>query len=248
MEPFAARHAPTTAVEAIARTIALAILRGEHAPGANLPSLRDLAEAHAVTLPTVQRVVARLEAQGLVTARHGSGVRVLDPARHAELSLTPLWFEALPPPEAAALLSDLLAVRRVVAGHLVAGARDAVAAALPTLAALLADLLGTVDIARRAERDLAFTATFVEATGNRAVRAVFRSIERLVLEVPWAAEAFYARWEAHDAALQAMAQALVAPDPAAAIDAALAPWDAAAVTRYQRLVEDAAARETDYSS
>src|SRR5690606_15316735 len=125
-----------------------------------------------------------------------------------ELSLMPLWFEALPPARAAALLADVLAVRRSVAAHPVAVARPRVIEALPAPAAILGYLAGEPEGARRVALDLRCTRTLVEATGNLAVRAVFRSIERLIREVPWMAEAFYEPWEEHDAVLAAMAQAL----------------------------------------
>lgn len=237
MQPFAAQERPHTAVDVIARALALEILRGERLPGTHLPPLRALALAFDVTLPTIQRVVAGLEAQGLVTARHGSGVVVHDPARHGELSLVPLWFEALPPDRSAALLDDLLGVRRVVAGHLAVTARDRVIAALPALGEVLSRLVGTSDLKGRVDLDLAFTRTLVEATGNVAARAVFRSIERLIREVPWVAEAFYADTADHDATLLAMAGALACDDVARAVEQALAPWDARAVGRYRNLVE-----------
>jgi DNA-binding FadR family transcriptional regulator len=52
--------------------------------------VRALATTHGVTVPTIQRVIARLEALGIAHARQGSGVSVLDPARHGGLSLIPL--------------------------------------------------------------------------------------------------------------------------------------------------------------
>lgn len=235
MSPHADRAPPKTAVEEIGDRIAIAILRGEHPPGTRLPSLRDLAREHEVTLPTIQRVIARLEAQGLVSAHQGSGVVVHDPARHGELSLVPLWFRAFDADRGAEILADLLALRRVVAAHLVEESHDRVLASLPQLLGVVSELYGADDLGRRIDLDLAFTRTLLEAQGSFAASAVFRTIERLVREVPWVAEAFYGDGTDHDAALAAMARTLGSDDVAAGIDDALAAWDAATVDRYRRL-------------
>src|SRR6185437_2589328 len=53
--------------------IAAAIGRGELAPGARLPTMREVAVALAVDLNTVQRAYAALEEDGLVTMVQGRG-------------------------------------------------------------------------------------------------------------------------------------------------------------------------------
>ena len=241
--PWATRRAAErrTAVDDIARALALEILRGDPAPGSHLPPLRALATRFEVTLPTVQRVIARLEAQGLVSAHQGSGVRVHDPQRQGELSLVPLWFEALAsdPPRAAEVLADLLALRRVVAAHLVRRAPTRLLGALPRLAGLAAELSNAETLERRAALDLAFTRALIEASGSFAAQAVFRTIERLVEEVPWMAEAFYGDPTAHRQALAALATALATPGRSLgeAIEHALAPWDDTTVARYRHHLE-----------
>lgn len=58
--------------------IAAAIGRGELAPGARLPTMREVAVALAVDLNTVQRAYAALEEDGLVTMVQGRGSFVAD--------------------------------------------------------------------------------------------------------------------------------------------------------------------------
>src|SRR5689334_16003765 len=84
MPPPAAQASHVAA--GIERQLALEILRGQRAPGSQLPPVRVLAQTHGVTAPTIQRVVDRLEAGGLVSARRGSGVTVNDPERTTDLS------------------------------------------------------------------------------------------------------------------------------------------------------------------
>jgi DNA-binding transcriptional regulator YhcF (GntR family) len=53
-----------------------AIERGELAPGARLPSLRDAATAAGVNVNTVRAVYAKLEAAGIVSTEQGRGTFV----------------------------------------------------------------------------------------------------------------------------------------------------------------------------
>lgn len=59
---------------------------GQLPPGAELPSVRAVAERHAVNPMTVSKAYSLLEAQGLLTRRRGQGMVVADsvqPARKA---------------------------------------------------------------------------------------------------------------------------------------------------------------------
>lgn len=62
--------------EVVAATLAKAISEGDYKPGQRLPSERDLAEQFKVSRPTVREAVIALEMQGLIEARHGSGIYV----------------------------------------------------------------------------------------------------------------------------------------------------------------------------
>jgi GntR family transcriptional repressor for pyruvate dehydrogenase complex len=63
----------TTLPERIARTIAELIEDGRLAPGARLPSERELAQVFGVSRLAVREAAHRLEARGLVVVRRGAG-------------------------------------------------------------------------------------------------------------------------------------------------------------------------------
>src|SRR3954451_5592225 len=60
----------------IADELRRAILDGELAPGALLPSERELARTHGTARNTARAAIGILEAEGLVEAQHGRGVFV----------------------------------------------------------------------------------------------------------------------------------------------------------------------------
>lgn len=62
--------------EVVAAALAQAIADGKYKPGQRLPSERDLAEQFKVSRPTVREAVIALDMQGLIEARHGSGIYV----------------------------------------------------------------------------------------------------------------------------------------------------------------------------
>jgi GntR family transcriptional regulator len=65
-----------------------AIESGVLRPGDRLPPLRDLADEVGVNANTLRAAYAKLEADGLIETRHGSGTFVIGPA--ARRDLTPL--------------------------------------------------------------------------------------------------------------------------------------------------------------
>jgi DNA-binding FadR family transcriptional regulator len=62
--------------ERVAQDIAGKIAAGVHVVGQRLPSERDLAQAYAVSRPTIREAIIALELDGLVEVRLGSGVYV----------------------------------------------------------------------------------------------------------------------------------------------------------------------------
>src|SRR3954454_3467882 len=60
----------------LAWALRLAIRDGRLAPGMRLPALRELADELGVSPHTLRSVYGRLEAEGLLSARHGSGTFV----------------------------------------------------------------------------------------------------------------------------------------------------------------------------
>ncbi len=69
------------------------VMSGELAPGAQIPSVRELAAALAVSLITTRRAYAELEAAGLVSRHRGQGTFIA--ARPRAAALRRLQVEAL---------------------------------------------------------------------------------------------------------------------------------------------------------
>lgn len=60
----------------VANQLRAQIVAGEYAPGAQLPSERELVERHAVSRPTIRQAIGVLRTEGLVVAEHGRGLFV----------------------------------------------------------------------------------------------------------------------------------------------------------------------------
>lgn len=231
-----------TAPAAIERALTLDILRGRYAASGRLPTVRELAVAHRVTPATIQRVVARLETRGLVTARQGSGLHVNDPATIGDLSLAPYWLEATleEPARAVRILGDFLEVRRVVATRLMVRHRGEILAQAPVLAAAAEAMAraseGDLDALR--EADLGFARALLRATGNVVALGVLNTMARVLEEVPSVAEAMYAEPERNASSMSAVLQALieVPKDLDARIEAAFVTVDERTLARFERLL------------
>ena len=183
-----------SAPERIGRDLTRAILRGTHAPGTHLPTLRHLAADYGVNPATMQRALARLEARGLVTARQGSGLRVNDPAEGGDLSLVPELLAAWSddPDRSAAVLDELLEVRRVLAARLVVRHRDAVLSVLDEIEAEVSGGIASADDPDAVrELDLAVARRILTATVNTVVLALLASLERALVELPELVAAMY---------------------------------------------------------
>lgn len=233
----AERSAGTTA-DQIQRTLIRRILRGEIRPGANLPSVRALADEFGVTAPTIQRVIAALEAHRVVEAHHGSGVRVLDPARHGSLSLLPAWFDSLvdQPEEAARVFAESMELRRIVAMHLARRAR---------LTPALVDAFREVSEARTTEAlmeaDLRVTRAVLDAANHFGATALFNTVETLMRDVPEIAEAVYGDPELVRESLAALGRAMAQGEAGVAqVGEALARWDEEATKRFEAIARRAA--------
>lgn len=68
-----------TLVTRVSESLRKAILDGEFQPGDKLPSEAQLTREHGVSRTVVREAVASLRSDGLVEARQGAGVFVLDP-------------------------------------------------------------------------------------------------------------------------------------------------------------------------
>lgn len=227
-----------TTVDILERTLVRRILRREYPPGVNLPSVRQLASEFDVTAPTIQRVTARLEAHGLVEARHGSGVRVLDASRQGGLSLLPLWFDALSdnPTEATRVFRECMELRRLVAVHL--APRIDVLSAAPGLMAALDRTREARSMSELMEADLSFTRVVLDAAGHFGATALFNTVETVIRNVPGVADAFYGDPELLRTSLAGVvaAVALSGAERDRAMLAALERWDEQAAIRFEAFV------------
>ncbi len=203
MEPSAVPRKPalirTTLADQLARQLAMEILRGSIPPGRDLPPLRALARQYGITLPTAQRALAHLEGLGLVEARHGSGLRVLDPTSAVALSALPMWVEAslLDPPHATRLLGDFLELRRLLVAPLLRRARSRLTEAdLGRLDQGVSAMESEArrrpaDFVRIAEADLALGKILVHRANQAAFATVFNTFGRLLLTLSVLREAVY---------------------------------------------------------
>lgn len=188
-----------TLVDQIVDAIASEIFQGRHAPGTHLPTIRALAKTHDTTIPTIQRVVAKLDELGLVAVRQGSGIRVLDPRLHANQAAFPYWLEALrsQPMAARELLSDFLELRAILALELLVrvkpmvstGEFEPVRAAVAEFAALAANAAA---LDTTIEADLAIVRALLALAPQTAFATVFNTLEGLLRTMPEVASAMYA--------------------------------------------------------
>ena len=172
----------------LADQLSLDILRGVILPGSRLPAVRTLAQAHRVSASTIQRVLMVLEVRGLVRSRDRSGVEVLDPERHASLSVWPLLVQhgLETPGFALRLLDDVFATRRALAVDVVrtvlSGDRARARAALqPEIDAFVAAARAGTLTARalcEAEHDLLRTVLLVAQ--RPAVLGILNGIEKVL--------------------------------------------------------------------
>lgn len=95
-----APQGPRSRIQAVMDTIQAQIASRALPPGARLPSVRRQANALGVSVSTVVEGYERLAAQGLITARRGSGFYVAGPAAPLELArigppvdrdIDPMW-------------------------------------------------------------------------------------------------------------------------------------------------------------
>jgi GntR family transcriptional regulator len=70
------------------------ITAGVYAPGAQLPSERELVETYGVSRPTIRDAVSVLRTEGIVTAEHGRGVFVRPPSSIQRLARSRLSRES----------------------------------------------------------------------------------------------------------------------------------------------------------
>jgi DNA-binding FadR family transcriptional regulator len=231
----------TTAPARIERALTLGILRGDYPAGTRLPTVRELAATFDVNQATIQRVIARLETRGLVTARQGSGLAVNETSA-GELTLLPYWIEATldEPAQATKLLEGVLEVRRIIAVRLLVQHRDRLLQILAGMAAEATSIVAGARAGTEAFRaaDLAMTRRLLVALGNPIALAVFNTVARTLDQVPLVAEAMYGAPQENMASWLRVMTAIRAggPDLAEVVDRSMAEVDRASVDRFERLL------------
>jgi GntR family transcriptional repressor for pyruvate dehydrogenase complex len=175
-------------VDAVADRIRGEILSGRLRPGTRLPSERELSLALGVNRLTLRASLARLEALGLITTRHGAGTVVASWRERAGLEMLgtlvkglkladPAWHE---------LVRSALELRRILAAEAIALAAerhtdediDAIAAAIQVLREHVEDPLAF------ARADLAFMRAVCKAARNVGLELFLNTFARWPDEYP----------------------------------------------------------------
>ena len=191
--------ARSSVVAAVSDRLRNEILAGRIAAGSRLPSERELSLALGVNRLTLRAALARLEALGLVSTRHGSGTEVVSWRERAGLEALPMVMSSLDRREPAflELLASLLEIRRVLVSEGVALAAERHTeddiAAMRAIAAeqhkKLADPLAF------AHGDLALQRVIVRAARNVGLELILNSFTRMPDEQPEVIAALYDRRE-----------------------------------------------------
>lgn len=138
------------------------IMAGEMSPGSQLPTQKTIAETEQVSRTVVREAVARLQARGLVIARHGSGVYVADDARYRAFQVTREELSELS--DVIRLLETRLAIETEMAAF--AAARRTTADVTAMRAALRDMAAHRDDPVAAAADDVAFHLAIARATQN----------------------------------------------------------------------------------
>lgn len=175
-------------VDAVTDRLRIEILAGRLRAGSRLPSERELSVALGVNRLTLRAALARLEAMGLVTTRHGSGTEVAAWRERAGLETLGLVIGALSPEEPAwiELLTSLLEVRRVLATEAVALACERHTIEDINAMQAIADEQTTRldDSQAYARGDLDFQRVLVRAARNIGLELILNSFARYPEEQP----------------------------------------------------------------
>ncbi|HEY3359408.1 MAG TPA: GntR family transcriptional regulator [Polyangia bacterium] len=222
--------------EQVATRLRAEILSGRLAAGEKLPGERELSAGMGTNRNTLREATRTLEAQGLVHARQGDGVTVLDYRRDGDLQILPLFLTEARIEERAALLVDVLRLRRVLLVDMAGTAAErADADGLAALRQRLDEARAAVgDPARAVQADLDFYRTLARASGSLIAVWSFNTFARAYLDVVKAMPALWITPAGYLETLGALIDAIAARDPRetrrvldrhlAGIDAVLVPW------------------------
>lgn len=148
------------------------ILSGRIAPGERLPPERKLAETLGINRQTLRAALARLQAEGLVEPRQGSGITVLNWRETAGVSLLPHLVAA----GDLTLLEPFLRLRRAITAEIVASACKRVTdQELDELDQMANTLVSETDLDRLAKGNIAFSRRLVQLTENLPIELLFNT-------------------------------------------------------------------------
>ena len=152
----------------LAEQITQLILSGEFAPGARLPSERNLADRFLVSRTAVREAVIALEVQDIVEVRLGSGIYV----RERLFNIKAVYVPSGPGP------FELLRARRLIEGEIAAQAAEVRRDSdIDRIYAALADMRDSCDDKCANEvADLQFHIRIAEATGNTVLAHVVKAL------------------------------------------------------------------------
>ena len=231
MLPTKTLHRASRPVDIAADRLRASLLGGDPAPGETLPPERELAVTLGVSRLTLRAALARLEAEGLVRARQGDGVHVLDPRRHATLSM----LSHLALGHHLELVRAFLELRRAIAAEAVALASVRMSNVhLEGLEALVLAQRAEKNDAAYAERDLEFSRAVLVGADNFAMLLLLNTLETVYRAQPALAHALHSDRAASLAGYEAVILLIRAHEPARARDllrTALELADAAALER-----------------
>lgn len=153
------------------------IASGTYPPGARLPAERDLTERFGVSRPTIREAMIALEMLGLVEARKGSGVFVLESnaAASTESELDIGAFE-------------IIEARRLLEGEVAAVAATEIDEAHLAELRLLMEQMADADSAAAEVADRRFHICIAEATGNAVIIAAVTDFWDMRFRSPLARE------------------------------------------------------------
>src|SRR5688572_26967443 len=170
--------------DAIMETLRGRIFRGEIQPGQRLPPERELAKQFGTNRTSLREALRALEAQGLVRARQGDGVRVQDFRRHGDISLLPEYFAVVGPGEKLSIITELMHLRALLVPEVtslcVEHGSEEQFRELQRLHQELAAADKRQDVAALAQVELGLYRVMVEAGGSLTYVWVFNTLEKVV--------------------------------------------------------------------
>jgi GntR family transcriptional repressor for pyruvate dehydrogenase complex len=164
---------PRRTVDLAADHLRGAILDGTWSAGDKLPAERRLAVELGISRLTLRAAISRLEGEGLVRAKQGSGVTVLDYREQAGVALLPHLLER----GDLALVRPLLQLRRTLAAEAVAVACERASPAdITALTQRAGELAEESDASVLADGNVAFGRAVLRLADNLPMELLFNSV------------------------------------------------------------------------